>query len=136
MATRKPLVQNSGQVEQLQGSDTLDLGGSPAVSEASHQALRQLIHFIDEGPAGGFASGAYRQQLPSGDAFPTSVIWWTSAGMTQKIVQCNITRNANKTPATEVWQMYATDGVTVVLTVTDTFSYSGVVETTRTRTIV
>lgn len=55
--------------------------------------------------------------------------------MTAKIVQCNITRNANKTPATEVWQMYATDGVTVLLTVTDTYSYSGVVETTRSRAI-
>ena len=136
MATRKPLVQNSGHIEQLQSADTLDLNGSPAVSEATHRALRQLIHFIDEGPAEGFATGAYRQQLPSGDAFPTSVIWWTSSGMTQKIVQCNITRNSNKTPATEVWQMYATDGVTVLLTVTDTYSYSGVVETTRTRTIV
>lgn len=136
MATRKPLVQNSGHIEQLQSADTLDLNGSPAVSEAAHPGLRQLIHFIDEGPAEGFATGAYRQQLPSGDPFPTSVIWWTSAGMTAKIVQCNITRNVNETPATEVWQMYATDGVTVVLTVTDTYSYSGVVETTRTRAIV
>lgn len=136
MADRKPLVQNGGAVQQLQAGDQLVLGASPAVSEATHGPLRQLIHFIDEGPADGFATGAYRQQLPSGDPFPTSVIWWTSVAMTHKIVQCTITRNGNETPATEVWQMYATDGVTVLLTVTDTYSYSGVVETTRTRTIV
>jgi len=28
---------------------------------ATHETLRQLIHFIDEGPANGFLSGAYRE---------------------------------------------------------------------------
>ena len=105
------------------------------LSEAQHKALRQLIHFIDSGPAEGFASGAYHEQLPSADPFPTSAIWWTSSGKTSKIVELTITRNANKTPATEEWKMYDTDGSTVLVTVTDTISYSGIVETTRTRTI-
>ena len=104
------------------------------MSEAQHKALRQLIHFIDSGPADGFVSGAYHETLSG--PFPTSYIWWTSAAKTAKIVELTLTRNSNKTPATEEWKMYDTDGTTVLVTVTDTISYSGIFETTRTRTIV
>jgi hypothetical protein len=114
---------------------TFDPRSGSGLSEAQHKALRALIHFIDDGPADGFASGAYHVQLPSGDPFPTSAVWWESAAQTEKIVELTITRNANKTPATEVWKMFDTDGTTVLVTVTDTISYSGIVETTRTRTI-
>lgn len=106
------------------------------LSEAQHKALRHLIHFIDSGPADGFASGAFHETLPSASPFPTSFIWWTSAAKTHKIVELTLTLNANKTPATEAWKMYDTDGVTVLVTVTDTISYSGIFETTRTRAIV
>lgn len=105
------------------------------LSESAHRTLRQLIHFIDEGPAEGFASGAYHETLPSADPFPVSFIWWTSAAKTHKLVELTLTLNANKTPATEEWKMYDTDGATVLATVTDTISYSGIFETTRTRTI-
>lgn len=109
--------------------------GGGGLSEAQHKTLRQLIHFIDDGPAGGFASGAYQETLPSGNPFPTSVTWYTDATKTDKIVELSITRNSNQTPATEVWEMYDTDGSTVLTTVTDTISYSGIIETSRTRTI-
>jgi hypothetical protein len=39
-------------------------------------------------------------------------------------------------PTTEEWKMYDTDGSTVLATVTDTISYSGPFETSRTRAIV
>lgn len=113
----------------------LNVGGGGGVSEAQHRVLRHLIHFIDSGPAEGFVSGAYREMLPSASAFPTSEIWWTSAAKTHKIVELTITRNGNKTPATEEWKMYDTDGTTVLATVTDTLSYTGVFETSRTRAI-
>lgn len=100
-----------------------------------HRSLRQLIHFISEGPADGFTSGAFKETLPAGDPFPTSEIWWTNAGKTDKIVEVTITRNSNKTPATEQWKMYDTNGITVLATVTDTYSYQGVFETSRVRTI-
>jgi len=105
------------------------------ISESQHRALRQLIHFIDDGPANGFPSGSYREILPTANPFPTSEIWWESSALLKKIVELTVTRNANKTPATEVWEMYDTDGTTVLATVTDTISYSGIFETNRTRTI-
>lgn len=104
------------------------------LSESQHRALRQLIHFIDDGPAEGFASGAYKETLPAANPFPTSFIWWTSAAKTNKIVELTVTYNSNKTPATEVWKVYDSGG-TLLATVTDTPTYSGVFEVSRTRTI-
>ena len=112
-----------------------DLGtGGTGISETTHRTIRQLIHFIDEGPAGGFASGAYREQLPSGSIFPTSVIWWESSSKLKKIVERTLTwTGVNVT--TSVWEIYDTDGSSVLATVSDSISYTGVVETNRTRTI-
>lgn len=108
--------------------------GGTGVSETTHKTLRQLIHFIDEGPAEGFASGAYREQLPSGSIFPTSIIWWESSSKVGKIVERTLTwTGVNVT--TDEWKVYDTDGSTLLATVSDSISYSGVVETTRTRTI-
>lgn len=111
----------------------LAAGGGGGMTESSHKALRDLIHFIDEGPADGFTSGAYRTTTYSGP-FITQIRWWTSAAQTASIVRLDITYNANKTIATEVWRMYASDGTTVTLTLTDTYAYSGILETSRTRT--
>ena len=103
---------------------------------SGHRTLRQLIHFIDDGPAGGFATGAVKQILPSANPFPTSVIWWEDALLTKRIVDKTIVRNPNKTPATVQWRMYDVDGTTVLETVTDTYAYSGIFEISRTRAIV
>lgn len=110
-------------------------GPSLPVTESSHPALRQLIHFIEDGPAEGFTTGAYCETLPAADPFPTSITWWESASMTEKIVEQLITYNANMTIATETWNMYDTDGTTLLSSIVDTYSYSGVIETSRTRTI-
>lgn len=104
------------------------------LSAEQHRVLRQLIHFIEEGPAGGFTSGAYKETLPSGDPFPTSVIWWESSSKLKKIVERTITWTG-VTPTTDEWKIYDTDGSTLLATVSDAISYSGVFETTRTRTI-
>jgi hypothetical protein len=106
------------------------------ISEADHKILRQLVHLAEEGgPWDGFASGAFEEQLPSGSAFPTSSIWYTNATKTSKIVQELVTYNANKTINTDQWTVFAADGVTPLLTATDTFTYSGVVMTSRTRVL-
>jgi len=108
---------------------------SSGITEAQHRAIRQLIHFLPDGPGIGWASGAYKETLPAEDPFPTSKIWWESSSKLKKIVELTINRNANKTPSTEVWKMYDTDGSTVLVTLTDTMGYgSSVFETTRTRT--
>jgi hypothetical protein len=115
------------------------VAGAGGVTESSHKVLRQLIHFIDEGPAGGFASGAYKETLPAADPFPTSVIWWESSSKLKKIVEKTITRSGggatNITPTPIVWKVYDTDGSTVLATVSDAITYSGPFETVRTRTI-
>jgi hypothetical protein len=115
--------------------DAVGGGAGGYVTEPSHAALRQLIHLADKGPMEGWATGAYRETLPAGNAFPTSIIWWTSAGKTAKIVAKLVTYNSNKTPATIQWSAYASDGTTVVAQVTDTIAYSGVFETSRTRAV-
>jgi hypothetical protein len=106
------------------------------ITEAQHKTLRQLIHLAEEGgPFEGFTSGAYQETLPSANPFPTSFIWWTSSAKTAKIVEETVAYNSNKTIATDEWKVYAIDGSTVLATVTDAIAYSGVFETSRTRTI-
>jgi hypothetical protein len=112
-------------------------GGGGGLTPADHQRLRQLIHFIDEGPAGGFTSGAYKEIV--GGVFPTSVIWYDDATKAKKIVEKTIVRSGggatNVKPTPITWRMYATDGVTVIETVSDAVVYSGAFEVSRTRTI-
>lgn len=116
--------------------DSVGVFDPRTMTPEEHRALRQLIHFIESGPAEGFASGAYFEVLPAGDPFPTSEIWWESAAKLKKIVSLDTTWNANKTIATETWKVYdASDGSTVLATVTDTHSYSGPFLTSTTRSI-
>ena len=111
------------------------LAGSGGLTEEEHKALRQLIHFIDDGPAEGFASGAYRETLPAGDPFPTSEVWWSSSAKLHKILELLITRAANKMPTQEQWKIYSASD-SLLATVTDAITYvNNVFESTRTRTI-
>jgi len=107
------------------------LSGS-GITDTQHQALRQLIHFIDNGPANGFASGAYRET--TGTTFPSAIIWWTSAAKTHKIVEKTMSYTGAFATSIQ-WKVYDTDGSTVLGTVTDAISYTGAFETSRTRTI-
>jgi hypothetical protein len=115
------------------------LSGSGGLTESGHRTLRQLIHFIEGGPAEGFASGAYRETLPAADPFPTSITWWETSSKLKRIVEKTITRSGggatNVTPTPIVWDIYDTDGTTKLATVSDAITYSGVFETNRTRTI-
>lgn len=110
----------------------LSTGGS-GITAAQHKTLRQLIHFIEEGPAEGFASGAYKTVSYSG-IFPTSEIWYEDNTLAKKIVEVTTTYSGILV-STEEWKMYDTDGTTVLATITDSYTYSGLLEATRTRTI-
>ena len=112
-----------------------DLAAAGAgISEAAHKALRQLIHFIEDGPADGFASGAFKET--TGTVFPTAEIWYVvgSTPPAGKIVEL-LTTWSGPTITQELWKMYDVDGSTVLVTVTDTITYSGIFETSRTRAI-
>jgi hypothetical protein len=123
----------SGGFRAKDGIGVFDLRSGGGITEAQHSILRQLIHFIDNGPAEGFASGAYREMV--GTVFPTAIIWWESSAKLKKIVEKLLTWTG-ATPTTIVWKVYAADGVAVLATVTDAISYSGPFEVSRVRTIV
>lgn len=111
-------------------------GASGGLTATEHETLRQLIHFVDNGPGDGFASGAIRITSPSGSPFPTEICWFLDGTLTTKLVDKLIVYNSYKVPTTITWNMYDMDGVTIVHTVIDTFTYvNNVFESSRTRSI-
>lgn len=65
------------------------VSGGGGITADQHRIIRQLIHFIDNGPAEGFSSGAYCET--TGTVFPTDVIWYVDDTKTDKIVAKEIT---------------------------------------------
>lgn len=112
------------------GTGTFNPRASSGVTEAAHKALLQLIHFIDEGPAEGFTTGATK--AITGTVFPSQVLWRRADST--KLVEQNVTWTGAK-PTTIEWKVYGPDGTTVLATVTDTITYSGPFEASRARAI-
>lgn len=108
--------------------------GYGAITATSHKTLRQSIHFLSDGPGDGFATTPYKETLPSSNPFPTSVIWWETSSKLKKIFSKDFTYTGSN-PTTIVYKTYLSDGVTVApsQTVTDTITYSGPFELSRTR---
>lgn len=131
------IVRSGNDIKAKDGSGVFNLRSGAGLTADAHKTLRQLIHFIDEGPAEGFTSLAYKEVV--GGVFPTSIIWWESAAKSKKIVEKTITRSGgsatNVKPTPIEWKIYDTDGLTVLWTVSDAITYSGLFETSRTRTI-
>lgn len=120
----------------VSGTKTLtDLLAASGITAEAHKTLRHGIHFIDNGPAEGFASGAYRET--TGTVFPTSVIWYVDDTKAEKIVEKTITWSTTApVPTTIEHKIYDTDGSTVLATITDTFTYASTIfESSRVRTI-
>lgn len=121
-------------VDSLGAYDPRSGGG---ISDAEHKTRRHLVHFGVNGPAEGFVSGAYKETV--GGLFPTSVIWYVDNTKVDKIVEKTIERSAGPAtmvaPTPIVWKIYDVDGSTVLATVTDNITWSGIIETDRTRTI-
>ena len=64
--TFKDAITGTKTLAQLAASGT-------GVSEETHKTLLQLVHFLDEGPGEGFASGATKEV--TGTVFPTVELW-------------------------------------------------------------
>lgn len=103
---------------------------SSGISSDDHKTLRQLIHFINEGPGDGFYSNPFRETV--GGNFPTRITWWSDSNKTIRLFQTEITRSGIY-PVTQNYKMYATDGVTVSSQASDTIFYQGAFETARSR---
>lgn len=121
-------------LEKTGGLSLSDLAATAGggITAADHKTLRQLIHFINDGPAEGFATGAYREI--TGGVFPTDISWYTATDKVDKLIDLTLTYSGINITG-ERWRMYDADGSTVIATVSDSVSYSGVFETNRTRTI-
>lgn len=97
----------------------------------SHNALLDPIHFLSDGPGDGWASGAVSQDGYVGPLL-VSTTWYTDATLTKKIVGKQWAYSGPLV-ATEKLLVYASDGTSIVRTITDTFNYNGPLRTTRTR---
>jgi hypothetical protein len=108
----------------------LEADGAGGSSFQNHEELRQLIHFIDDGPT--VDTGSSIRMAITGTVFPTAVTWYHTVSMVEhKLVEKLITWTGTN-PTTIVWNMYDDTG-SVIATVTDTITYSTVFETGRTR---
>ena len=118
------------------GADPSWVLGATGITPAQHKSLLDLIHFIDNGPADGFASGAVQDTLygttGASGALISEQIWYTSAAKIQRIVDLTVTYTGSL-PTTEVWRMYDAAGL-LALTLTDAITYNGGLETSRSRT--
>jgi hypothetical protein len=108
------------------------ISGGAGLTETQHKALRQLIHFIDSGPAEGFASGAYKET--TGTVFPSAIIWYDKATSGKKKIVEKTISYTGAFPTTIAWKMYDASE-TLLVTVTDAITLSGPFETSRTRSI-
>ena len=104
-----------------------------AISELDSEAVKydDLITFIDQGPVDSYATGATK--TTTGGAFPTEILWKRADGT--NLVKQTITYTG-VLPTTVKWELYAVNGTTITRTVTDTVTYSGAYEVSRTRSIV
>jgi len=107
---------------------------SDFLTQDKHKSLRQLVHLAHNGPYEGFQSGLYKEVLPSGSPFPTSITWWDSSSKTKKIVEKTISWSG-AFPVSITWKAYSSDGSTVLSTVTDSITYKGPFEISRTRSV-
>jgi hypothetical protein len=105
------------------------LGPTGVVDPFQHEKLRQIIHFIDDGPGAGFPSGAYKEVL--GSPFPTGVIWWESEAKTAKIFEKLMTLNALKAPTGITYATYT--GGQLYQAISERIVYTGPFEVSRTR---
>lgn len=106
------------------------LAGTGGVTVSSHRTIPQLIHYIDEGPGPGFVNGTYKTITASNPIFPSKVEWFREDDTL--FLEKLITYTGINATSIE-WNLYDTDGTTVLETMTDTISYSGVFETGRVR---
>jgi hypothetical protein len=123
---------NENSIREILIQGALSGAGSSVIASNEHKSLHHLIHFIDDGPAEGFTSGAFKETI--GGVFPSQIIWWTNSNKISKIVELNITRDSSQKPTIEEWKMYDTNSSIIEMT-TDIIVYFGIAESTRVRTI-
>lgn len=133
--TAGDIVINDG-VEDLstvKALDYLDASGSLDILE--HPNIRQLIHFIEDGPGEGFADGPFTATT-TGTLYPTLREWKNTSAelIASKAWDRSTGSSTNLKPSPITYKVYNEDGVTGIQAV-DVLTYQGIYETSRTRTI-
>jgi len=127
------IVAGAGIIVLSQSNGSINISEAVPFSSASHAGMRQMIHLAADGPYESFGPTAVCDTGPP--PFPTASIWYTDPTRTAKIIETFVTYNPNKTIATVLNHVYDEDGLTIISSSLDSITYSGVFETTRTRTI-
>jgi hypothetical protein len=122
-------------VNQSTGETWVKIRTGAAWRQAGLFGVGSLSNLVCCGPFEGYASGAYREVLPSGSAFPTSVTWYTATDRRFKIYDLTLTRSSSQMITQAQWRLYAADGATVTFTATDTITYDGPFESSRDRAL-
>jgi hypothetical protein len=107
------------------------IGPTGSTDPGPHETLRQLIHFIDEGPGAGFPSGAYKEIL--GRPFPTGVVWWENDAKVNKIYEKLMVLDGSKNPTGITYATYS--GGLLYEAMSEVIVYSGPFEVSRTRSV-
>lgn len=103
-----------------------------AVSRTLDEAL--LLPWPGSLCFGPIVDGAVQETLPAGATFPTEVIWYRDASKTVELLRLTYTRNGQGLATEMQWQVFTLGG-TLVLTVTDSITYSGAFEVSRVRAV-
>lgn len=139
LTTNTEVINISGSTTGLVPLVSASVAGGTDVTytfDALQEDSRALVLLAEcGGPYERYLSGSFKETLYINKVFPSSSIWYVDSSKTQKIYERVITYNPNKTPATVIRRVYNPDGVTVKTTATDTITYTGVVESSRTRVI-
>lgn len=99
-----------------------------------HALLNDLIHAM--GGGGPVLNNAYKlTTYAGGTLFVASETWFTTSAQTIPISKHSFTYPSGSylNPITETWVVYVSGTSTVAHTVTDTMTYSGISELSRTR---
>jgi len=106
------------------------VGETLSLDNESIDYLNKLLIIL----SGNHPKGTYKEitTIP----FPSKVTYYTDSGKTIKLVEKTIIRDTQQKPTTIIYRLYnETTSNTIVRTITETIMYSGVFETSRTRTI-
>ena len=98
---------------------------------------RALILLAESGPYEGYLGTLVHECVMHKNVFPSASIWYTDVSKTAKIIEQELVYATPSAflPSQTIYRVYENDGSTVKATVLDVITYSGIFETSRTRTV-
>lgn len=139
------ILSTNTQVLNISGSITSASLGNAGNVTYSFDALQEddrKLALLSEfgGPFEKYTAGSYRECTYVNKIFPDTITWYVDNTKAQKIYEKSFVYNSNKTTHQIIRKVYATDGVTVLTTATDTITYgsgsvSKIAEVSRVRVI-